>query len=684
MSSESARRTHPLLRGIVASALTAAALSLVILPALRSDAATPEYQITVTPATGLADGQAFTVRVAGPPGMTVLNSGFCDPAMPQPTSQDDLTEWCTDTVGNGTPGGLAPADPDGVAELTVRAGAGAATKTSPALGTTHSWTCDTTSACKLPLVIHFPGTASAFDVSTLLTYRTDDLTSSCLGTRADEVGSSAPDRLTEQWAAWTVDHCGGQPKATSASFENDGRADTEFTDGAVDLAYSAVPPGTPGFAPATRPAVATPVALNATVIAAAGYYPSTSSVPGVKLWRRVDHVDMSYQEAAALLSGHLSLDEELQGSLIARNPEFAVQSGAIGFTSPGGLAGAQATTQVASSFFAATQAGGWTYPNSKSKYEDHAGQPLGAFGDYNAVFNSLAMVDLATGKPQIVGDMYRKLAEKPESVSLVTFYLTDLATARQLGLAPVALGDGRGPFVAPTAGTLQAAVPALKADASGFRLPHAGDSAAEAYPLTFVEYALTPSEQLLDESCRPKTGELAAIKDWLGYVTGAGQAPATLAASGVAPLTADLADEATASLAKIGAAAPTTGPCAPVTTTTTAAPPSTPTDTIPDAPNGGGAGTLPLGDLATGSLGGNDLTAGSTSLGATRTPGRHSVAQADEVATATHIPRFANPLGSPLAAGMVALPGLIGLASANGWLSTGRPFPKRLRPPGPK
>ena len=78
------------------------------------------YTVTVTPGEALVDGQLFTVQVKGPPGMTVLSSGFCDPAMPTATNDRGLTEWCTDTVGNGQAGGFAPADPDGVAELNVR------------------------------------------------------------------------------------------------------------------------------------------------------------------------------------------------------------------------------------------------------------------------------------------------------------------------------------------------------------------------------------------------------------------------------------------------------------------------------------------------------------------------------------------------------------------------------------
>lgn len=677
---------RPRLLALLLASVVAAA-GLVGIGAQRSGAAGFDYTITVTPAGNLVDGQAFTVTVAGPPGMTVLNSGFCDPSMPQPTSDRDLTEWCTDTVGNATTGGLAPAGPDGVAELTIRAGTGAATKTAPALGTTHSWRCDATSSCKLPLVISPPNGDATFDVSTMLTYRDDDPTAGCGGNAADQVSSSAPDRLTEQWVAWTVAECAGRGLSTSASFENDGRALGEFEDGTVDLAYSAVAPGTAGFGAGTRSAVATPVAVNATVLAVAGFYPSASSVPGTKLWKHVDDVKISRDELTALLSGHLGLDEDLQGSLVARNPQLQVQAGAIGFTAPSALAGPQATTWFGSRLLEAVGGAGWSYPNSASKYGDKAGTPLGRFGDYNSITNSLAMVNLSTGKPQLVGEIYRKLAEKPEAVSLVTFYLTDLATARQLRLAPVAIADGHGGFVAPTEASVAAAVPTLEAGPGGFSAPSTKDLAAGAYPLTFLEYAVTPAQKLLDGDCKEKPGELAAIKRWLTYVTGDGQAPTQFADSGMLPLPEAARSQAVASLARIGTAEPTTGPCAPavpVTTTTT-----TPPSGITGGPESGtGDGSLPVGggsglgggglaDLASNGSSNSLGTAGGTTR--RRTSTQNTVNGAQEAAFHSNIPTLPGPIGSPILLGAVALPFLVGLASATGWLSTGRSLPARGR-----
>ena len=217
---------------------------------------------------------------------------------------------------------------------------------------------------------------------------------------------------------------------------------------------------------------------------------------------------MSEAEATALLSGHLGLDEDLQNSLIARNPQLASQSGAIGFTAR------RRARRTAGHHLPRVepllQPGRprrWTYPNSKAKFGDKAGTPLGTFADYNSLTNSLGMINLATGKPQFTGEIYRKLAEKPEAVSLVTFYLTDLATARQLGLAPVAIGSDAGGLRGARRRVHQRrrVEPASRAPTASPR-PAPRRRAAAAYPLTYVEYAVTPAERLVDASCKERTG----------------------------------------------------------------------------------------------------------------------------------------------------------------------------------
>ncbi len=675
---------------LVALSLLAGAVTTMTLPVLApAGADTPlGYQVSVSPAGPYADGQAVTVRIEGPPGLRVTNSGFCHPDMPAATSQRDLTEWCTAIVGNGVTGGIEPADPNGVVTLTVRAGVGAAEKESPALGTSHRWRCDATSPCRLALQVTPEVGNAVFDTSVVLTYREDDAAARCGGAAPDQFATAAPDRLTEAWVAWTVGQCSGQGTATTSSFTNDGGSLGQFASGSVDLAYAGVPAGTDGFGEAPRPAVHTPVGLNATVLAVAGFRPTASSVPGVPLWRPIDDVRMSTAELNALLSGRLTLDEALQDSLKARNPQLAAQGTRLGFALPNALAGPQATTGHMTRLLDARMGAAWAYPDLPSKYDDHAGERLGPFADYNGVFNSLAMVNLATGKPQLVGDIYKKLAEKPQAVSLVHFYLTDLATARQLGITPVALQDASGAYVLPTPETLAAAVPAMEAAEDG-TLALDPTTVRGGYPLTFVEYAVSPTDAIVDEDCQPREAATTALRDWVGYLVGDGQRD--LDAAGLVALPASLRATAAASVARIATAAVSTGPCAPP------APPEEEGE-VPAPPAGPAA--PPAGDLPLGSLpgSGGDLPTGTgpdagpggdvptaTGPGATGTDGgadptdgraddadEESVTEAQAIAARTEIPRLRGPLGAGALVATVTLVGLVALTSATGWLSGGR------------
>ncbi len=668
------------LAGVVAASVALGVVAGMLVPFVGPATAQEPlaYTVTLDPAGPYVDGQAVTVRITGEPGMRVTNSGFCHPDMPPATSQEDLTEWCTSTVGNGATGGTVPADPSGVVELGIRIGSGAAEKTAPALGTSHSWRCDDTSPCRLALVITPARGSATFDTSTLLTYRDDDPTAGCGGPADDQFATAAPDRLTEAWVAWTVGRCAGTGVATTSSFTNDGSALAQFEAGSVDLAYSGVPAGTDGFGPATRPSIHTPVALNATVLAVAGYQPEPSSVPGVPLWRPIDDVRLSTDEANALLSGRLTLDEGLQDSLKARNPQLAEQGTSIGFASPSSLAGPQATTRGMTALLAARKGDDWAYPTSASKYGEQAGTPLGTFADYNTLTNSLAMINLFSGKPQLVGDIYKKLAEKPQAVSLVSFYLTDLATARQLALTPVALQDAAGTYVLPTPDTLAAAVPAMTTADDGTRSLDP-TTVTGAYPLTYVEYAVSPSTTVLDEACAPVAGGAERLRAWVGYLADDGQTH--LDGTGLVALPDDLRTAAVATVERIAAAEPTTGPCAPETPTPTTTPVTTPTTSLPDAagglPIGGGFGSgLPGGDLGSLGAGAPNLAGGAPV--ADPTDGRadaadaESVAEAEEVASRTTVPRLPGPIGAGLLVSALTLPLLVGLTSATGWLSGGR------------
>ena len=151
--------------------------------------------------------------------------------------------------------------------------------------------------------------------------------------------------------------------------------------------------------------------------------------------------------------------------------------------------------------------------------------------------------------------------------------ITDLVTARALGLTPVAIENAKGDFVAPTPESMTAAVATMKTNADGLLLPDplatsegvhtsGGASAAEVvepYPLTFVQYAMSPAQPLVDPlSSARRTDSQALLSSWLGYLTGQGQ---HVLPSGFEPLPPALQSVAQTTIPLVGSA-PVTGPCA--------------------------------------------------------------------------------------------------------------------------
>ena len=147
--------------------------------------------------------------------------------------------------------------------------------------------------------------------------------------------------------------------------------------------------------------------------------------------------------------------------------------------------------------------------------------------------------------------------------------------------------------------------------ADGTLLPNPASKAnPDAYPLSFVEYALAPTDPLVSTvgaehlagpgravaaTTTPRTASQALLTSWLIYATGAGQSNLP---PGFAPLTADLQAQAAKAIAAIGK-----GTKKPVKTPT-----KTPTK-VPSATVAPG-GSVPLGLGLTGSGGlGSDVGA---------------------------------------------------------------------------
>ena len=93
----------------------------------------------------------------------------------------------------------------------------------------------------------------------------------------------------------------------------------------------------------------------------------------------------------------------------------------------------------------------------------------------------------------------------------------------------------------------------------------------EPYPLTYVEYAIVPTQPLLNSDCTADTATQTSLNEWLTFLVNQGQNDLPV---GMAPLPSTLAAQANADIAKVGAAAPActppAAPAAPSSNTTSA------------------------------------------------------------------------------------------------------------------
>ncbi len=220
-------------------------------------------------------------------------------------------------------------------------------------------------------------------------------------------------------------------------------------------------------------------------------------------------------------------------------------------------------------------------------------------GLFSAIFNKdLDGIVTCPVRFRPAGDIDLVLAK-----GCLRFVIVDQATSSTLSLTPARLATTSG-YVAPTADSLTAAAGGTL-NADGY---FASDS-ADAYPLTFVEYAIVPKAPLVDDKCKPRAAQQAELLNFLKVATQA--APEDLPA-GFATLPASLKEKAAAEIAKIGTG-PATGKCAPKKSTTATGTKSTSPSTTDDGsgisgngdPSGGGTGSTSdgSGDLASGSDG---------------------------------------------------------------------------------
>ncbi len=336
---------------------------------------------------------------------------------------------------------------------------------------------------------------------------------------------------------------------------------------------------------------------------------------------------LTASEAAALVGwGNLQVIPAFGDAMRAENPQLQMAPSltwpADG-SKPLASAATDATTLFATSFFKSQAPDTWKIPSS-GPYDSPPGTPRGvdsSFALAKVSFNNV--LNTFSGKPALQKFVYSATKLEPTQRYGVYWTLTDLATAKEMGLTPVAIRNAAGKYVLPTAASLAAAVPTMTKQADGTLLPNPASKAnPDAYPLSFVEYALAPSAPLVSTAgaerlaapgrpaaatTTPRTASQALLASWLTYATGAGQSNLP---PGFAPLTADLQAQASKAIAAIGKGTKT-----PVKTPT-----KTPTK-VPSAAGGPlGGGSIPLG-LGLGLAGsgglGSDVGAGLGSDAAT-------------------------------------------------------------------
>lgn len=599
------------------------------------------------------------------------NGGDCPVSVPISASAGDRSFWQ-----------LYPYSSGHRARGTIVAGVGTAEWTSTINGDRFSLTCNPANPCLLVVRASVPGTGGTqqyYDSSTTLTFQDSDPTASCGGPAPGALRSAGADRMLTAWREWTVAECTATSSSpgsvTLAPIPDEGVAVADFAKGDRDIVYTAAGPGEPGFTPtAKRATVATPVAVNAVVLAAAGGH-FTADDPNwpAGLRRPYGDVRLTPQEIAVLLGqgqGHLALT--LRDQVLARNPELGAIFPSVDARPPLALSSATATSLYMTRYLDSIAGAAWTagpeFGSAARGVTANLGVPESAdeptFGNALSMVSDASLIDRAAFK--------RILEIHPGNLG-PQWVWTDFATAQRLGMTTVSIQNEAGEWITPTAESLAAAVPTMKRQANGMLAPDVSTTATGAYPLTIVEYALAPAEPLVDDDCEARPDSQELLGDWLSFITGDGQA---VLPDGFVPLTPALRTDATAAIAKVGTA-PLTGCDDPGPgPTTTTPPPSTtsppPPPTTPPPSDSGGY--RPPGSSPTSPHGG---TTPRESTPEDREESEEAIADAEIKTPPFRGIAAANEVLPPIALLLV-----VALTSATAFLTSGRPLPPSARSAG--
>jgi hypothetical protein len=627
-------------------------------PAAPAGAAAPTpWSVTATPTTSLTDGQRVNIAIKTDASYPIYSAEarVCrsdvtylpsTASRPNPDFELDgpncsalpITSSATASSVDGNVFNQAQTELGN--QMSIRVGTG--TISWPLDAPTTTLTCDADHPCTL--VVQLSTNDGWVPWTTPLSYRVDDPIAGCGGPATGVVSSGGSDRISDAWVAWTLAECkepGRKGAAARASFAGEGPALASYSSGGLDLSFTAAGyDSAVGLLPKTdpppaRPSVAVPLALNATVLAVAG---GVRDADSQKL--PFQSVKFTLEEAAALIGGGDQGIVPYLPAIVARNPSLGNFYDVSSPVLTGAYADIEATSYFGTHLLSTLRPEAFRVPQLPVFGPD-AGKLRGADANLALANPSYAgALSLQTGRPAVT----KVINALSDSNSGGVWFLTDLATAQALGMTTVELQNANGDFVAPTAASMAAAVPTMKADANGMLIPdpNAGAPAGEVqpYPLTFVEYGLAPTAPLADAANRCRADSQALLAEWLTYMTTDGQ---TVLPSGFQPLTAGLKTQAATAIPQVGATAATT-PCTTSTTPTTTVDTSAPTD------SGGGNFSS---DGGGGSSSGN-FGSGSSSFSSTPPSGLPAAPGGDTAelaASSAPIPGYG---GSSLASGLAA------------------------------
>lgn len=568
--------------GVVAAAATLTTLGASGTPVRAQDTGMAPWTVSVSPASNLTDGQLISINLQTTTEHRIYeaNAQICRLGVDYATSDGDrpaadfnagdlncpaIPISSSADVQTGDANLYSSATEPGGSTFSMYIGSGVAEWPARSNGSTQRLACDADHPCALVVEVYgsvAPGEARWIPFVQTLTYRVDDPVAGCGGPAAGVLNAAGPERVTDLWVNWTLDQCHLPDAQTGAasrtSFSDEGDAMNGFSSGSLDLAYSAVgyDPGpklglgTRTEALTPRASTAVPIALNATVVAVGNGRrgPNDRKIPFTDVKLTMDQVTHMFS------GGPSDFTDYSYDSFLDLNPQFAEASVFLpAAIQVGAFAPADASSWFLTSFLKANRPALWKVPDT-NKYGPERGltrDPSIAFGVAAPSFNG--SVDMFTGNSVLVKTIRSQNLDAYGGI----WVLTDLVTAKHLGLAVASIENANGEFVAPTAESMAAAVPTMTSTSDGRLLPDptatVDKDAVQPYPLTFVDYAIAPTSKLVDKNCKGRTASQALLNTWLGYATGDGQ---TKLPDGNVPLTDELRATAATAIAAVGSETP--------------------------------------------------------------------------------------------------------------------------------